>query len=677
MSNIVRIIFGGDARDAQNAAGQAGDALTGLQRVADRVGGGLALAGGAAAAAFTAGFAASLDNQAVQAKLQAQMGAGTPEAEKAGRVAGEVYAGAYGESLEEVGNAVRQVMTSGAVSVDATDEHIQGLTQNVLTLADAFDQDVTGAVNATAQMVKTGLAPDFETAMDILTRGFQVGNDKAGDLLDTFNEYSTNFRTLGLNGSQAMGLIRQGLQGGARDADQAADALKEFSIRAIDGSAGTAKAFQDLGLNAQDMSAKIAAGGPPAAAALDQVLDALRGIEDPLKRNQIAVALFGTQSEDMAMALNSMDLTNAVEQLGQVEGATQTMNDTLGETAQSKIEGVKRGFEQWRDSIIGVQGPLGDVAAAVFGMGGDAINVASQIGILAIALRGLGAGAILSRLGAAATALLNIGTAAGRAAVGGVGRLGGAMRVVGSGLLLSGAILAVDKLGEETRGTADDFNGYGEDVHEFAKIIQGDFTEIQRMPDDISSEWDQLVDNMQSGRAPIMQLISGIGASFRGELAPAIAESDSMWGAMVRRMRGDTNIAGPAASGLQSSMNAAFNNVAATAARVRGFIGTPITVDVNLRVAVGNAMAAISRVANFARNAIPHFHDGGVVGGPAGSETLAVLKAGETVLPPGVSPVAAGSGGGTSIHFTGNTDGAFASAFMGLVRTGKIQLRSA
>lgn len=70
---------------------------------------------------------------------------------------------------------------------------------------------------------------------------------------------------------------------------------------------------------------------------------------------------------------------------------------------------------------------------------------------------------------------------------------------------------------------------------------------------------------------------------------------------------------------------------------------------------------------------MPRFHTGGVVPGAPGSETLAVLQAGETVLPtqgsrnPGV-------GGGGTITFAGNLDSAFASAFMRMVREGKIQV---
>jgi hypothetical protein len=67
---------------------------------------------------------------------------------------------------------------------------------------------------------------------------------------------------------------------------------------------------------------------------------------------------------------------------------------------------------------------------------------------------------------------------------------------------------------------------------------------------------------------------------------------------------------------------------------------------------------------------IPKFHSGGVVPGAPGSELLAVLQAGETVVPAG----GAGGGAALQVRFVGNTDSAFATAFMAMVRAGYIQL---
>lgn len=67
---------------------------------------------------------------------------------------------------------------------------------------------------------------------------------------------------------------------------------------------------------------------------------------------------------------------------------------------------------------------------------------------------------------------------------------------------------------------------------------------------------------------------------------------------------------------------------------------------------------------------IPRMHTGGVVPGPPGSETMAILQAGETVTSAGSS-----TGGVVTVQFTGDVDSAFASAFQKLVETGAIPIQ--
>src|SRR5690606_37294568 len=151
------------------------------------------------------------------------------------------------------------------------------------------DLDVGQTSRAVGKMIKTGLAKDATEALDILTAGFQSGANEADDLLDTFSEYSTQFRNMGLSGEQAMGIISQGLRAGARDADVVADAIKEFSIEAVAGSDKIRDAYGELGLNADKMFAALGKGGPEAAKALDITLDKLREVEDPVECNALAV----------------------------------------------------------------------------------------------------------------------------------------------------------------------------------------------------------------------------------------------------------------------------------------------------------------------------------------------------------------------------------------------------
>jgi len=301
-----------------------------------------AAAGAAIAGAVGAAVVGGMNIEAANDKLAAQLGAGSPLAEAAGQVAGHLYAQAYGDSLSEVNEAVRQVLQNGLLPEDATNAQIEAITGRVMDLAKTFDQDLGGTTNAVAQMIRTGLADNAGQALDVLTRGFQQGDDKAGDLLDTFNEYGVQFQKLGLDGTAAMGLISQAIDAGARDSDVAADALKEFAIRAVDGSKLTAQGFQMVGMNADDMAAKIAAGGPTATDALGQVLDGLRNIEDPAMRAQAATALFGTQAEDLGAALYAMDTTTAVQSMGNVAGAADKMGAALNDNASTNIESFKR-----------------------------------------------------------------------------------------------------------------------------------------------------------------------------------------------------------------------------------------------------------------------------------------------------------------------------------------------
>src|SRR5262249_39970540 len=68
---------------------------------------------------------------------------------------------------------------------------------------------------------------------------------------------------------------------------------------------------------------------------------------------------------------------------------------------------------------------------------------------------------------------------------------------------------------------------------------------------------------------------------------------------------------------------------------------------------------------------LPHFHTGGIVAGLPGQEVIAVLQAGERVLPTS----AAGAATTTRVVFAGNTDGALATAIMHLFRTGQISIQ--
>ncbi len=323
--------------DFDGLVSMAADAFSGM---AGKLGPVAGAAGVATAGAFAVGLMNGMETEVSTDKLAAQLG-GSEWAESMGEVAGDLYLQGFGESVADTGDAVRRVVQNGLLPEDATNAQIEELTGRMLTFTDVMEQDMDMATQAVSNMLRTGIAEDGTEAFDILTRGVQQGADRAGDLLETFQEYSTMFRDIGISAEDATGLMVQGLQAGARDADTVADALKEFAIRAQDGSDTSAQGFKDIGLNAKEMTEAVAAGGPKARGALDQVLDGLRNMEDPAERNAAAVALFGTKAEDLGDALFSLDLDSAAAGLGDVAGATDGLGSAY-DNASSRIETFKR-----------------------------------------------------------------------------------------------------------------------------------------------------------------------------------------------------------------------------------------------------------------------------------------------------------------------------------------------
>lgn len=221
----------------------------------------MAKIGALAGAALTGAMAVAIaDSVKSTSKLAAQLGLDPAESKRAGKVAGEVYASNFGDSLAGVNDAVRAVVTG--IGVDINDADLSGITKKALLLSDVFDKDISQAAEAVGNLMKNGLARDANEAFDIVTAGLQGGLDRSDDFLDTLREYSPQFQKFGMDAKMATGLIAQGMAAGARNSDIVADAIKEFSIRAVDGSKLTAESFSAIGLNAATMAQEIGAGAP-------------------------------------------------------------------------------------------------------------------------------------------------------------------------------------------------------------------------------------------------------------------------------------------------------------------------------------------------------------------------------------------------------------------------------
>ncbi|MGB3946064.1 MAG: phage tail tape measure protein, partial [Candidatus Saccharimonadales bacterium] len=268
---------------------------------------GVAVIGLTAGAALAAAIQEGMQQEQNQDLFQAQTGVTEAQARKFGLAAGESYADAFGESVEGNLSTAKAALMSGLLDPAATQRDAEKMINSLDGVATLIGEDIPAVAEAAGKALKTGFAVDAQDAFDLIYKGSILGLNASEDWLDTIKEYGVHFKALGLTGADSIGLIKQSLEAGAFNTDKAADALKEFSIRAIDGSKASAEGFQMVGLNAEEMTAKIAAGGEGAREGFGQVIDGLKNIKDPADQAAAATALFGTQSEDLKSTLLAMD----------------------------------------------------------------------------------------------------------------------------------------------------------------------------------------------------------------------------------------------------------------------------------------------------------------------------------------------------------------------------------
>lgn len=272
-------------------------------------------------------------------QLSASTGATGDELDALGESVKNIYAQNLGEDFNDVAEGLAATQKAS----DLAGEALEQATAAGFVLRDTFDYDISESARAASALMKN-FNISAEEAYGLIATGAQNGADKNGDLLDTLNEYSAQFAALGLSADQFMGSLVEGADAGLFSIDKVADAVKEFNIRAKDSSDSSAEAFKGLGLNSDKMFAAFAAGGETAQAAFFDTVEALNKLEDPLKRNEIGVALFGSQFEDLEAGILPV--------LGDIEtaaydgaAALQQINDVKYNDLGSAFEAVKRSAE--------------------------------------------------------------------------------------------------------------------------------------------------------------------------------------------------------------------------------------------------------------------------------------------------------------------------------------------
>lgn len=275
-------------------------------------------------------------------RLSAQTGLYGEKLKGMENVAKDVFKAGFGESISEVTN---NVATLANMFDSLNQNELTNVAKGVSTIAELFDQDVKEVGKTVKGMVENFEGLTETKAMDLLTKTFQNTGDYANDLLDTFNEYSVSFSKLGISAEEFAGILSNA--SGAFNLDKVGDAVKELGIRVLDGSKTTIEGFEAIGLNADEMAEKFAAGGETANSAFLATLAGLAAMKDPLEQNAAGVNLFGTMFEDLREDV-ILSMADGVNSMQDFENATAIASEQMRNNISDRLLGA------WRNLKLGI-----------------------------------------------------------------------------------------------------------------------------------------------------------------------------------------------------------------------------------------------------------------------------------------------------------------------------------
>ena len=289
--------------------------------------------GGTLVAGAATAIGSANDNVKATNNLQALTGLSSDEVKEYKELIESVYKNNFGEDQENVAEAIALIKQN---LNDLDDTKLQDVVENLFTLEDTFGFDYTETLRA-AKMLTDQFGISADEAFNLIVQGAQNGLNKNGDLLDSINEYSVHYKQQGYSAEEFFNSLANGTAAGTFSVDKLGDAMKEFGIRSKDTATTTQEGFELIGLDADTMRSKFAAGGESARQATDETLNALFGLDDQVKQNQAGVDLFGTVWEDLGI--------DGVKALMDVKGSADKTKTSMQDIKDIKYSDIESDWE--------------------------------------------------------------------------------------------------------------------------------------------------------------------------------------------------------------------------------------------------------------------------------------------------------------------------------------------
>ncbi|EAE9329616.1 hypothetical protein BWG24_11705 [Listeria monocytogenes] len=330
-----------------------------------------------------------------QSKITGALGATEAQTAELSATARTIYSNGYGESLEEVTDALTRVKLKMR---DLDGKELEQATVTAMNLAATFDADVNEVVRGGDGLMKN-FKISSEEAFQKLAWGAQNGLNFSDELFDNISEYAPLFSQAGFSIDEMFAILDAGTQEGAYNLDYVNDLVKEFGIRIQDGSKSTTEAMSEMSGSTKKMFKEYQKGKVSAAEMFKAIGKDLKGMDDQQKATQLGTALFGTKFEDLgnkavyAMTdaqTGLMDTKGALDKLNtsaesnhQLEVAMRALQDAIADIGtalapvMTEIAGAAKEFASWfkglddetKKLIIGLAATAAAIGPVTAGIG--------------------------------------------------------------------------------------------------------------------------------------------------------------------------------------------------------------------------------------------------------------------------------------------------------------------
>ena len=342
MSSVV----GGIASSFQGMSGAVTDGVTQMTSGMEGLSGGLGMLAGAGFGALIGAAQIGLENLIQVDDAMTNMSART---------------GITGDALGVLKDQAKALFDSGLVSnfqdaanaIEATRQHITGLTTGGANDMDQFEKDAAAVAKAwgmsAAQVIidvgkLQAVFPELKNepveALNILTTVAQKTGLPMEQIQSIVEKYGPKFAAAGLSALGMGGLIIAASQAGIGPLGMGAlaTAVDTFHTRIEKPSPAFIAAMKSMGLG--DVAKDLSDHSITMDQALNDVFTALGKVTDPAKKTADAVALFGPGIDKLGGADALAKMSNFALKLSDVNGAAQGVADTIGGATTTSMQSI-------------------------------------------------------------------------------------------------------------------------------------------------------------------------------------------------------------------------------------------------------------------------------------------------------------------------------------------------